>query len=504
MSVTNNAGQVVFHDPETDEEVIVTVVDASGTHLEDMTVIYQHGERAQYEAFFVKNEQGELMAADFFLHNSEHEIVAEPNVMHRANPDKARAIAGYVDDMKRRSRDFYQDTITCEEYDAVIERAGIVYEIGEGILEIFIHISGGEIISIFFGIVNKTEFNLPELAKSQSCQGQMDWYKSYSPAYGRTEFFYIQSQPPEMESVKVAPAVDGRLYASWLATDSTEYASKQETYKIDTLDHTIFLGPTEFSDLMYHYRILNENLTTYADWTETRQSETDLGELPNGTYTLEVYASDEVNNHSETMQQSFVIEESEADVPVVENEEDYCAPLRGPDILASETFADSFLCGNTYFQVDDEGQITAYLRWAVIDATVPFDSPPTAEDHHGHFRTRCFQADNLTTGELGYGRCHGDFGSSLSPGSKDTEARLTLVIPDSWTGDEIQLTFWIIEFYRQIQSGSTASVRIGPPRKEILSLDGKIYHECKKQEAACSFSQDTPAAYVYKITMQLP
>lgn len=194
----------------------------------------------------------------------------------------------------------------------------------------------------------------------------------------------------------------------------------------------------------------------------------------------------------------------EASDSTVENEENHCAPLHGPDILASETFDDNFLCGNTYFQADNEGQITAYLRWAVVDPTVPFGSPPPVKGDYGNFTSRCLQADNLTTGELGYARCHSDFGSSIDPGSKDTEWRLSLVIPSSWTGDEIQLTFWIIDIYRRLQSTSTESKRIGPPREEILSLDGRVYHECKKQESKCSFSQDTPAAYIYRITMKLP
>jgi pSer/pThr/pTyr-binding forkhead associated (FHA) protein len=319
---TNASGMVVFRDPATGEDVSVTVLDTSGTPLDSMTVAYEHGETYQYEAFFVQDEQDQLVAADFFLHNSDHEIVVEPNVMHRANPDQERALAGYVSEMGKRSQDFYQDTLTCEEYEAIIERAEIV-------LHIEVHI-----VLIFFGVHGvPLPGTLEYEGGEEPCEGQWDWYESYSPAYYGTEIVYIQSQPPVVETVEVEQVEDGRIQVSWLASDPTEYSGRRG-YKIDSLDHTIFLEPTAFSDVTYHYRLLNRDGSSYTDWNETGRTEVELDGLEDGTYTLEVYATDEVDNHSETTCRVFTVGEGTEEQPVGTEEDGGAGVISVDDLLS--------------------------------------------------------------------------------------------------------------------------------------------------------------------------
>ena len=292
---TGDTGQATFTDPTTGEEVIVTVVDADGQPLPGLTVVYEHGVAYPYEAFFVANDQDVIVGVDFYLNNSDHEIVVEPNVMRRANPDQARAIAGYVGDLGKRSRDFYQKTISCDEYASIMDN-----------LETAVHIELHALL-VFFGVhavpANKVEWE----GGQEPCTGQWDWYHAYSAHAGRTEtMVLVQSQPPVMTGADVSVDEQGVFHATWSAEDRSEYPERP-TYKIDLLDHTIFLGRTEFSDLDFHYRVIDAQDQPVVDWTDTAQTEAAFGPLAIRTYQLEVYCTDEVANASGVWREQVTI-----------------------------------------------------------------------------------------------------------------------------------------------------------------------------------------------------
>lgn len=348
------SGIVTFKDPSTEEDIIVAVVDVNGTAMQNMTAVYEHGARYPYEAFFVLNGQNEVAAANFYSHNSYHEIVVEPNVMHRANPDQERAIAGYLSEMGNRNKDFYRDTLTCEEMEGVNNRF-------TSLIRFLV-----DVIGMFFGVDNPTgELKIDDTAP---CTGKWDWYESISPAYGKPEFVFIKSQPPDIESVEVKEIEDGVINVAWLATDPSEY-SGYRGYKIDLLDHTVFLGPTAFSDITYHYRLLNQDGSTHTDWTETNLTQIMIEGLIDEIYTLEVFATDEVINSSET--RALIVTPS----PDVSFEVDDISPQVGKEFTIMVTQAK---VGMPYYQVTANG--TRIVSQATYEGEVRLgDSHPAFE-----------------------------------------------------------------------------------------------------------------------------
>lgn len=230
--------------------------------------------------------------------------------MRTINPDERQAIEGYIGDMAKRSKDFYQDTLTSDEMHGVYERAELTthvmlhiilpHKIAIGML--LLAIPGDEIV---------VEEEPPDI-------GQWDHYFSYSAYAGRTEtLVYIESQAPNMEPTKIIKNSDGSVTISLLAIDPTHYPERA-SYKIDLIDHTIFEGPTAFSDLIYHYRINEKDGSYNSSWVDLLQNsvcvngkctetEVILDSLPNGNYEIEVYATDEVGNDSKIAKTSFSI-----------------------------------------------------------------------------------------------------------------------------------------------------------------------------------------------------
>ncbi len=292
---TDETGRASFADPSTDEEVTVTVVDASGDPLPGMTVVYEHGLASQYEAFFVKNGQDAVVGVAFHLNNADHEIVIEPNLMHRATPDEARAIAGFVDELGKRSRGFYQRTISCDEYEALLDSSDAAVQIELHALFVFFGVRSGPL--------EKTEWE----GGQEPCTGQWDWYQSSSDYLGSTEtMVLVGSQPPVMTSADVSINDQGAFQATWSAEDRTEYPERP-TYKIDIPDDTVFLGSSRSSDLAFHYRVINGQGVAVVDWTDTRETEVTLGPLAVGSYQLEVYCTDEVINASDIWREQVTV-----------------------------------------------------------------------------------------------------------------------------------------------------------------------------------------------------
>ncbi|MFC1975066.1 hypothetical protein ACFLXQ_01550 [Chloroflexota bacterium] len=187
----------------------------------------------------------------------------------------------------------------------------------------------------------------------------------------------------------------------------------------------------------------------------------------------------------------------------VENEDDFCAPLRGPNVLASETFGDEFLCGNFVLNLLESGDYWVSGRYAVDENLDPFGTGEFA------INTICIQVDNLTTGELGEASC--SFGGASS---REFEGRGPIVgvsPPLFSSGDTLRVSMWVFEVVSR-----TSNNRIGldPNDQEVdwpdtidgrdmMNRDGK--HGCFwGMSEPCSFAQDIQAVYPYQKTFEVP
>lgn len=181
----------------------------------------------------------------------------------------------------------------------------------------------------------------------------------------------------------------------------------------------------------------------------------------------------------------------------VENVDNYCASLRGPDVLSSEIFGDKYFCGNHYLKRGDSGLVVVN-RYQVGDDYAPFG------DNSFYIGFQCLQSDNLSTGELGKASCS----ASRYPVRKAEKVNGSWnVIPESWLGDKIQTTFYV--FYLHDGRSSSSSQYVGEWRSEInepTAIDGReIFSHCNQGgEESCSISPDISVPFKYQTTMQLP
>lgn len=294
----NRTGVATFRDGGAGQPITVTVRDADGAPLPGVTVVYEHDGQWGYEAYFVRGEDDKLAAVAFFSHNSSHEIQLQPNVIHAATPDEARALAGYVGYTARHTRDLYQGTIPNGEYAATLKEAGtaLLIEMNQA--------------AWFYGV-----YATPGEARWEgergTYEGQWDVYQAFSPSANCEQLILVASQAPAIQSVAVKAEASGVAHASWTATDQTSYPGRPGL-KLELPDQTVLQGPTKGSDLVYHYRLLDGAGTAVTDWKETPRQAVDLQDLAPGAYTLEVYATDEVDNRSETAQKPFSIGEAGA------------------------------------------------------------------------------------------------------------------------------------------------------------------------------------------------
>jgi len=315
---TNSRGMTTFRDPGTNEKVEITVVDEAGQPDTNSNVIYVHGVENEYEVFFAQDEQGRILGAGFFPHNSAHEIKTAPNVMHAINPDQAQAVAGYIGDLGKSSKDYYQSTLTGEEMQGVHNRVeGLVHFTAEAIM----HLVLPQKIGVTLLLLQIPGDTIIEHEAEPPPAGKWDNYNSYNAYMGSTEtYIYIESQPPVMESIDIVDNSNGIVTMSILAVDPTHYPQRK-SYKIDLIDHTIFEGPTAFSDLVYNYRVLESDGTEKTPWIDVSQNsvcvmgnctekEIKIQNLPNGNYVIVVYATDEVGNDSEIESKAFSITDS--------------------------------------------------------------------------------------------------------------------------------------------------------------------------------------------------
>lgn len=317
---TDEQGRLTFSDPSTNEDVQITVVDADGRVLEGMKVIYQHGVAYQYEAFFVEDDSGELVGVDFFLHNSDHTIRVEPNIMLPANPDKAKAVTGYFAD-KTQEGEFYKDTITCGRED--VNQESLKELLIHGGPHLVIHVISLP-ASIVFGLLQLKGDTPQEFYPCRQWgEGTWDWYHSRKNTSGYSRIntlVYVESQPPETPSVEIEVAADGKVTATMLSIDPTKYPTEQllGSGKFDAVDHTIFLGQSEFSDIEYNHRVRSVSGVVIVDWEKTYvEGVCTLGnckdttvefEIPaSGEYTFVAYAVDEVGNTSDFARVSFTV-----------------------------------------------------------------------------------------------------------------------------------------------------------------------------------------------------
>ncbi len=322
---TDGTGVAVFRDGATGQDVAVKVVDADGRPLEGMTVAYEHDGRWGYEAYFVRDEDGLPAAVAFYSHNSRHEIQVLPNVMHAASADEARALGGYLAYLGRQNRSFYQETASGEDYAARLSEAdpSIQVELGPK--------------TWFYGVYISPTTALDWEGERDQYTGQWDLFQARSAAAGCDVAVAIASQAPAMKTAEVKAGEDGAVHVSWSAADPAAYPEHLGR-KLDLPDPTLLEGATKAADLTYHYRLLDESGAAHPDWTETPQKAIDLKGLADGNYTLEVYATDEVDNRSDTLTRQFSLGSSGGE-PQAPTEATAPTPTVGPtqELEASAT-----------------------------------------------------------------------------------------------------------------------------------------------------------------------
>jgi hypothetical protein len=110
---------------------------------------------------------------------------------------------------------------------------------------------------------------------------------------------------------------DGSVQISLLAIDPWLYAGVSDPARA-LEDQTLGQGPTDRSDMVYHYRVLDETGAAAVAWSEIEQravcqdetcqvTELQIEGLLSGTYILEAYAVDEVGNGSEVTGRAFTV-----------------------------------------------------------------------------------------------------------------------------------------------------------------------------------------------------
>lgn len=177
--------------------------------------------------------------------------------------------------------------------------------------------------------------------------------------------------------------------------------------------------------------------------------------------------------------------------PNVANEDDYCAPLQGPDIFASVTFEDDLLCGNHYLQLLDDGTYGVYGRYRVVEGASLFGR------NRFYIGFQCTQVDNLTTGELGIAGCLGG-SSGREPGDRWRKDRTDF--PAIQSGDTIRTTYWIF----RIDDGERDGQFLGFTTDTQPTVNGINLWNCGSSSADCQIPPDIQYAYRYQTTMQVP
>lgn len=299
---TDDYGATEFTDAETGEPVTIKLVDWSDFYLEGYKVHYLHGEQYPYEAFFVFNREGNLHAAEFYPHNSMHTIVVEPGVIHAVNPNQEAALVGYLNDMGGREKDTYLGTISCMELNRVNSNLQTTGKVVKSVLKIIFKAAGIDTLILDLSMAPFAD----DAWTKKACQeaDRWDWYSSFTRLSGTQTFIYLPSQPPQMKMVEVAVAQD-QMTARWHAEDAQSYPDRHG-YKLTDIDHTVFEGPTSFSDLIYHYRITLPDGSMFMDWVATPLEEMQFQVIPNVDFFLEVYATDEAGNQSWVFQKQIM------------------------------------------------------------------------------------------------------------------------------------------------------------------------------------------------------
>lgn len=306
IQATDSEGQAIFEEPGSGEEIIITLSE-EGQPTSGAYIAYIHGETYPYEAFFGYDSRG-LIAADFFLHNSEHELEVIRGEIRPYNEEQTEALEGYVSDTGLVSRNTYIETIPESELNRRMENLSLYTDILVFFLGKF-PIPGP--VTAFLGEVSDYVSNIQ---RPYDETVTWDMYVSYDGEWGTTTFVFVQSQSPRMQSPLVRHGEDGHAYLSLLAVDPVRYPVSSA--RLPGLpDQTIFLGSTDNSDLTYYFDLTDEGghllLADQVDQASVcvqdtcTRTEVDLGVLPTGSYTLSLTARDEAGNFSDTDDFSF-------------------------------------------------------------------------------------------------------------------------------------------------------------------------------------------------------
>jgi hypothetical protein len=299
VQITDSQGRVVFDDHSTGEDVTITLVE-NGVAVIGADVAYMHGDSYTYEAFLARDSRG-LIAADFFLHNSDHQLEVIRGEIRPYNAEQAEALEGYATDMALVSRNTYIETIPERELNRRMENLSIYTDVLLFFLGKFP--GTGQVVS-FLGELGNFVDGMP---KEYDEETSWDMYESYDAQWGYTTFVFVESQRPLMQSPTVSQGTNNHAFLSFLAIDPIRYPSNSTTSP-GIPDQTILFGDTEYSDLTYHFEVYDsEEHLLMADSVDQEsvciqdncsRTEVDLGVLPAGSYTLFIQAQDEVGNFS--------------------------------------------------------------------------------------------------------------------------------------------------------------------------------------------------------------
>ena len=313
---TNSSGVATFSDPGSDEKVVITVLD-EGEVLPRAEVAYLHGQVNPFELFLARDNRG-LLAAEFFLHNSEHTIEVTRGEIRTLNPDQVRAAAGYLTDTGLVSRSTYKETISNAEMKQTMSRLEAANDVMLFFIARFFEY-GKAAVKCFLGPISKAIGYLP---RPEDPNVRWDHYEVYDAEWGYAGIVFVQSQPPLMQSPTLDVGEDGTVSLSLLAIDPAHY-SPESTQFAGMPDYTIFEGATEFSDLVYSYELEDgqghlvttgiQEQASVCEGENCVRTEIDLGTLKAGEYYIRVWADDEAGNSSLPVEFAFdVISTSES------------------------------------------------------------------------------------------------------------------------------------------------------------------------------------------------
>lgn len=310
-AVSNDQGVARFV-REGDGDVAIEVRDEYDQPFRDVQVGRLLGRDGNYQAFFALSD-GLLSGAAFFTSEPYSPLRVAPNIMYQADPDQVEALARMLQELGL-CADSYRGKVGPGEAADPTKPADVA-------LRLELHRDG----QLFFGIqrAGLARGLVHELGTPAGAAGWDRYdlsFRDRSDGETHAAVLYAASQAPVMSQVdRLDTGESDEVLISFLAIDPWIYPGLAGSDSVLS-DHTIDLGPTPDSDLEYYYRVYPTSGPVPTEWTSVRQEAactrngcqpTEVGLLrpARGTYVIEVYARDEVQNQSRTVQLPFAVGE---------------------------------------------------------------------------------------------------------------------------------------------------------------------------------------------------